>query len=429
MKKFVLTIVFVLLSFLSANAQQEKGIIGFNSWLNNWTEFKPNKTEYNEPNQIITGTISVDSKLYKKNVYLLLGNVYVTNKAKLTIEPGTVIIGDSESKASLIVAKGASIIAEGTETDPIIFTSNKSVRKAGDWGGILLLGDAPTNKFGSTSSVNLDLDVAFASFGGVNPNSNSGILRYVRIEFAGAKVKGMGNFDALFLGGVGNQTVIDNVMISYSGGNSVAAFGGELNLNKLVSFKSSSNDFKFNYGTQVNIKNSLAIRASYLLSSSGSRCLYARSYDKKEEVDFTKKGTSVTATNLTFVNNSQNIKSDIEQGLVREAVYVAENASVDFKRSVISGFNPAVVLDEKISVNDESLKKLKFQEMYFNLCKGNIFVENNTNNEDLESWYGNASFFNVYSQGENIETFIDPFNEKRPDYRLNIGKITASKND
>ncbi len=429
MKKFVLTIVFVLLSFLSANAQQEKGIIGFNSWLNNWTEFKPNKTEYNEPNQIITGTISVDSKLYKKNVYLLLGNVYVTNKAKLTIEPGTVIIGDSESKAALIVGKGASIIAEGTETDPIIFTSNKSVRKAGDWGGILLLGDAPTNKFGSTSSVNLDLDVAFASFGGVNPNSNSGILRYVRIEFAGAKVKGLGNFDALFLGGVGNQTVIENVMISYSGGNSVAAFGGELNLNKLVSFKSSSNDFKFNYGTQVNIKNSLAIRASYLLSSSGSRCLFARSYDKKEEVDFTKKGTSVTATNLTFVNNSQNIKSDIEQGLVREAVYVAENASVDFKRSVISGFNPAVVLDEKISVNDESLKKLKFQEMYFNLCKGNIFVENNTNNEDLESWYGNASFFNVYSQGENIETFIDPFNDKRPDYRLNIGKITASKND
>jgi hypothetical protein len=88
-----------------------------------------------------------------------------------------------------------------------------------------------------------------------------------------------------------------------------------------------------------------------------------------------------------------------------------------------------VVLDEKITVNDESLKKLKFQEMYFNSCKGNIFVENNGNNEDLESWYGNASFFNVYSQGENIETFIDPFNDKRPDFRLNIGKITASKND
>lgn len=429
MKNFALTTVLFLLAFLKGNAQQEKGIIGFNSWLNNWTEFKPNKTEFNEPNQILSGTISADSKLFKKNVYLLLGNVYVTNKAKLTIEPGTVIIGDSDSKASLVITKGASIIAEGTETDPIVFTSNKSVRKAGDWGGILLLGDAPTNRFGNTSSVNYDLDVAYTSYGGTNSTSNSGILKFVRIEYAGAKVKGSGNFNSLFLGGVGTQTIIDNVMISYSGANSLEVCGGDVNLSKLVSYKSSSNDFKFNYGAQVNIKNSLVIRASYLLSSFGSRCLYASSYDKKEDVDFTKKFTSVIATNLTFVNNSPNIKADIDQGLVREAIYISENSSIDFKRSVISGFNPAVVIDQKTVINDESLKKLKFQEMYFNLCKGNIFVENNANNEDLESWYGNSSFFNVYSQGENLETFIDPFNDKKPDFRLNIGKITASKND
>lgn len=429
MKNFAPTIAFLLLVFYNGNAQQEKGIIGFNSWLNNWTEFKPNKSEYNEPNQIITGTIAVDSKLYKKNVYLLMGNVYVTNKAKLTIEPGTVIIADAESKASLVITKGASILAEGTETDPIVFTSSKSIRKAGDWGGILLLGEAPINKFGNVASVNFDLDAGFSSYGGTNTASNSGILRYVRIEFAGAKVKGFGNFNALFLGGVGSQTIIENVMASNAGGDSFEVFGGDVNLNKLISYKCSSNDFKFNYGAQVNIKNSLAIRASYLQSSSGSRCLYACSYDKKEEVDFTKKLTLVTATNLTFVNNSQNIKTDMEQGLVRESIYIAENTNIDFKRSVISGFNPAVVLDEKIAINDESLKKLKFQEMYFNACKGNIFLENNSNNEDLESWYGNASFFNVYSQGENLETFIDPFNEKRPDFRLNIGKITASKND
>lgn len=429
MKNFVPTIALLLLVFYNGNAQQEKGIVGFNSWLNNWTEFKPNKSEYNEPNQIITGTIAVDSKLYKKNVYLLMGNVYVTNKAKLTIEPGTVIIADAESKASLVITKGASILAEGTETDPIVFTSSKSIRKAGDWGGIILLGEAPINKFGNVASVNFDLDAGFSSYGGTNTASNSGILRYVRIEFAGAKVKGFGNFNALFLGGVGNQTIIENVMASNAGGDSFEVFGGDVNLNKLISYKCSSNDFKFNYGAQVNIKNSLAIRASYLQSSSGSRCLYACSYDKKEEVDFTKKLTLVTATNLTFVNNSQNIKTDMEQGLVRESIYIAENTNVDFKRSVISGFNPAVVLDEKITINDESLKKLKFQEMYFNACKGNIFLENNSNNEDLESWYGNASFFNVYSQGENLETFIDPFNDKRPDFRLNIGKITASKND
>ena len=64
--------------------------------------------------------------------------------------------------------------------------------------------------------------------------------------------------------------------------------------------------------------------------------------------------------------------------------------------------------------------------MYFNNCNGNIFIENNSNNEDLENWYGNAAFFNVYSKSENAETFIDMKNDKRPDYRLRINKIIAS---
>lgn len=73
MKNFALTIVVSLLVYSNGTAQQEKGIIGFNSWLNNWTEFKPNKSEYNEPNQIITGTIAVDSKLYKKKCVFVNG--------------------------------------------------------------------------------------------------------------------------------------------------------------------------------------------------------------------------------------------------------------------------------------------------------------------------------------------------------------------
>ena len=65
--------------------------------------------------------------------------------------------------------------------------------------------------------------------------------------------------------------------------------------------------------------------------------------------------------------------------------------------------------------------------MYFNNCKGNIFLENDLNNEDLENWYGNSAFFNVYSKSNNAETFIDFSNEKRPDFRLRINKIIASK--
>lgn len=416
----------LLLVVCGVSAQQEKGITGSTNWLNNWTEFKPNKVDYGEANQILAGNIAVNTKLYKKNVYMLQGSVFVTNNATLTIEPGTVIMGDYESNASLIITKGAIIIAEGLETDPIVFTSNRSTRKAGDWGGIIILGDAPTNKFGNASSVNFNLDTSLTSYGGNNVNSNSGVLKFVRIEFAGKKIKGVGNFNALLLAGVGNKTILENIMVSYSAGDSFEIFGGELNLNKMVSLKSSSDDYKFNFGTQCRIDNSLAIRSSYLTSSLGSRCIDVASYDKKEEVDFAKKQTSVIATNLTLINNSENISADIQSGLVKEAVYVSENASIDLKRSVISGFNPAVLLNNKIEINGENLKKIKFEAMYFNFCKGNIFTEYNSDNEDLENWYGNSAFSNVYSQSDNKETFIDLFNEKKPDFRLRIAKITAS---
>jgi hypothetical protein len=91
------------LVFFNANAQQEKGITGLNNWLNNWTEFKPNKVEYVANQIILAGNISVNTKLLKRNIYLIQGNVYVTNNAVLTIEPGTVIIGDFETKGTLVI--------------------------------------------------------------------------------------------------------------------------------------------------------------------------------------------------------------------------------------------------------------------------------------------------------------------------------------
>ncbi|MDN3675432.1 hypothetical protein QWY99_20580 [Flavobacterium branchiarum] len=427
MKKSLQIIGIALFTFCSVQAQQEKGIMGYSNWLNNWTEFKPNKVDYSEANQILAGKITVNTKLLKRNVYVLQGNVYVTNNAVLTIEPGTLIIGDYESKGTLVITKGASIIADGLETDPIVFTSNKGVKKAGDWGGIVILGDAPINKFGNISSFNYDLDPSLTTYGGDNVASNSGILRYVRIEFAGKKVKGNGNFNALTLAGVGNKTTLENVMASFSGGDSFDMIGGDLNLTKFVSYKTINNDFKFTQGTQCKVYNSLAVRSSYLTSNKeGSRCMEVLSYDKKEETDFSKKQTLVTASNITMLNDSDNISADIQSGLVKEAIYVGNNAAIELKRSVISGFNPAVVLDSKIEINDANLKKLKFEEMYFNQCKGNIFSEYNSNNEDLENWYGNTMFSNYYSQSNNNEFFIDISNPKRPDFRLNIGKITAS---
>lgn len=431
MKNFAQIIFIFLFTLGNSFAQQEMGIIGTNNWLNNWTDFNPTQKDYGEPTQILAGTITEDTKLYKRDVYLLLGNVFVTNKAKLTIEPGTVIIGDYKTKGSLTIAKGAAIIANGQETDPIVFTSNRSVKRAGDWGGIIILGNAPTNKFGNGSVASFYSEVNAtiyqnANYGGENPNSNSGILRCVRIEYAGKRINTQDYFSGLLLAGVGNETILEKIMISYAGGNSYEIWGGAVNMSKVISYKSSSNDFKFNFGTQSKLYNSLAVRSPYISSSHGSRCLQVVSYDKKEEVDFTKKGSLVIAENLTMLNDSGNLKADIEKGLVKEAIYVGQNVSLNMSKSVISGFNPAVLLEDKIIINQENLEKIKFTGMYFNNCNGNVFVENNANNEDLENWYGNSAFFNVYSKSDNAETFIDLKSEKRPDFRLRINKIIAS---
>lgn len=429
MKNFTQILCLFLFALGSVQAQQEKGIIGYNNWLSSWTEFQPNKVDYGEPTQILSGDITEDTKLLKKNTYLLLGSVFVTDSTTLTIEPGTVIIGDFKTNGSLTISNGSKIIAEGLETDPIIFTSNRSVKKQGDWGGIFILGDAPTNKFGNESAIDYGLRPSSyknVSYGGDCPDSNSGILKYVRIEYAGRRTKEYGYFNGLTLAGVGHKTVIENVMVSYCFGNSFNVIGGELKLDKLISNRSSRNDYEFNYGAQCNITNSIAIRTPYISGSEGSKCMYVASYDNLDDADLSKKMTDVQAENMTMVNISNDLSNDIEIGLVKEALYIAPNTYVSLNKTVISGFNPAVLFDEKIKINNKSLDRIKFREMYFNNCNGNIFIKGNSNNDDLENWYGNSIFQNVYSKGDDKETFIDLKNPKRPDFRLRINKIIAS---
>ncbi|WP_452231652.1 hypothetical protein [Lacinutrix sp. MEBiC02595] len=432
MKHLLKTASIFLLIIGSTYAQQEKGIIGNSNWLNSWTEFKPDLVEYNEATEILTGIISTDTKLLKRNTYMLLGDVFVTAGAVLTIEPGTVIIGDFKTKGSLTITKGATIIANGLETDPIVFTSNRSVKKAGDWGGIIILGDAPINNFGNgvLKGYNFNTDPSLdVSYGGENLESNSGVLRYVRIEYAGKRTKDGDNFNALLLAALGTETTIDNVMVSYSAGNSFDIYGGELYLEKLVSYKSNRIDYNFNFGAQCNLFNSLAVRSSYVSSSKGSRSMNVASYEKGDDVSSVKLETTVTALNLTLINVSDDLDYEIKLDLVKEGIFIGNDATLSMKESVVSGFSPAVIIDSDVRVNNESLKKIIFQKMYFNNCNGNIFKEYNSNNEDLENWYGNSSFFNVYSKGLDSETFIDLKNDNRLDFRLRINKILASSID
>lgn len=431
MRKITLFTLFLTLTLGAVYGQQEKGITGYDNWLRNWTDFMPNKTDYAVPTQILSGNISKDTKLFKKDIYLLYGDVFVTDSTTLEIEPGTVIMGDFKTKGSLIVTKGSKIVAEGSVTDPIIFTSSQTVKKPGDWGGIFLLGDAPINS-GNNVILNYGLDTSTAkniSYGGESTNSNSGILNYVRIEYAGKRTKNFGYFNALTLAGVGCDTALNNVMISYCDGNSVSVLGGDVLLNNFVSYRSSSDDYKVNHGATFKIINSLAIKSPYVSRAEGSRTLHVLNHDENT-VPFTSKlKTKVEAENLTLLNQSNNLENDIKIGLVNEAIYVGEDVSFKLDKSVISGFNPAVIFDRKIKIDNESLDRIVFTRNYFNNCNGNIYIKYKPNNEDLENWYGNRVFNNVYSKGPDSETFINSKSTKNPDFRLRINRIIATNND
>lgn len=429
MKKITLGILLILFTVCGLWSQQEKGIFGYDNWLQSWAEFSPGKAKFNEPTQILTGSITEDLTLKKSDIYLLLGDVFVTDSTTLTIEPGTLILGDFKSKGSLTIGNDSKIIAKGEQTDPIVFSSNRPLRKPGDWGGLFILGKAPTNSISLESMLNYNLDVDKLyklKFGGDNTSSNSGILRYVRIEYAGKRTKENGYRNGLTLAGVGEETVLDNVMVSYCSGNSFSIYGGNVIADKLVSYKSNKDDFAFYQGTQTSINNSLAVRSPYVSSSEGFRAMYVSSYENKEETDFEKPLTNVLAHNITLINVSKNLNSEIKMGLVKEAIFIKNEAIFKLNKSVISGFNPAVYLDESIAINNENLQNIKFERTYFNNCKGNIFTKYNPNNEDLESWYGSRAFDNVYSKGSDAETFIDLNLSKTPDFRLRINKIIAT---
>ncbi|CAN1521599.1 hypothetical protein MCETHM1_01103 [Flavobacteriaceae bacterium] len=419
MKKLILVASIFLITFTTINAQQIKGIIGENNWLSNWTNFTPSTTNYNTANQILTGNIEINTKLTKGITYRLIGTVYVTNKAVLTIEPGTVIRGDKESCGTLVITKGAKIIAEGTANDPIVFTSNNniSVRRPGDWGGIIILGDAPTNKIGGTGYLDFNLDSTLSYYGGEDSNSNSGILKYVRIEYSGHKINALKELNGLSLAGVGKGTKLDFIQISFSNDDSFECYGGEVNFNNLISFRATDDDYDFTQGAQCIISNSIAIRNPYSSDRSGSRCFEIDSYDKIESTDINKKLTKITANNMTLVNTEDN-----NQGLVREAIYVKEKSYFNINNSVIDGFSTCVLLENKIGAVATNLAKINIQNIQINRCNGVVQSENATVNPELLNWYNSDTFSLEFTKFNNAELFMQSDIKEFPDFRTK--KIT-----
>ena len=213
----------------------------------------------------LSGNINTTTTLTSDKVWTLKGYVYVTDGAKLIIQPGTTIISDVAEKGALCIERGAQIIAEGTATKPIIFTSGKAVgeRSPGDWGGIIILGKAKTNR---SSEPTIEGGIGRA-FGGTNDTDNSGVLKYVRIEYAGIAAMPNSEINALTLGGVGSGTVIENVQTVYANDDAFEFFGGTVNAKNLYAYATADDDFDFDFGYTGTITNGVAKRDPQFVDS------------------------------------------------------------------------------------------------------------------------------------------------------------------
>jgi hypothetical protein len=213
---------------------------------------------------------------------------------QLTIQAGTVIIGDKATKGTLVVHRGSKLIANGTAAAPIVFTSAEGVgnRAPGDWGGVVLCGKAPNNLTG-----NVELEGGYKGFhGGTDAADNSGSLKYVRIEYAGIPLNPNQEINSLTLGSVGSGTSIEYVMASFGLDDSFEWFGGTVNAKYLIAYKGTDDDFDVDNGYSGNVQFGLSYRDGNLADASGSNGF---------EVDNNSNGDNATPfTSATFANIS-----------------------------------------------------------------------------------------------------------------------------
>ena len=314
----------------------------------------------------------------KKGTYLLKGWVYIADGAELTIEPGTVIKGDKQTKAALIAERGGKLIAQGTASAPIVFTSEEAAgsRRPGDWGGIILCGKAKNNQ----SEQQIEGGPR-TKHGGTDDADNSGTLSYVRIEFAGYPFQKDKEINGLTFGSVGSGTQVDHVQVSYSNDDSYEWFGGTVNCKYLVAYKGWDDDFDTDNGFSGKVQYGLSLRDSKIADTSQSNGFESDNCADGASVE---PYTTATFSNITFVgpkvldSKFQNTNDYITAGVYnpnngaalgkfQAAMQIRRSSRLNCINSVALGWPIGLIIDgEKGGTVQASKDKLfKLQNVYF----------------------------------------------------------------
>ena len=203
------------------------------------------------PVVVVRGEIAASTTWESRFYYVLRGAVFVKEGATLTIQPGTTIVGELATTGTLVVERGARLVADGRPDAPIVFTSDQPIgsRARGDWGGLILNGRAPVNLPGNVGIGEGDTGV----YGGDDPDDSSGVLRYVRVEYAGIEFSPDNELNGIAFQGVGRGTVVDHVQVKHNKDDGVEFFGGTVDAKHLLltSIGDDSIDWTFGWTGRV----------------------------------------------------------------------------------------------------------------------------------------------------------------------------------
>ena len=300
-----------------------------------------------QENTVLEGKISKDRTLKAGNTYTIRGIVYVTNGAVLTVEPGTVVHGETSSKGALVITKGSKIIADGTKDKPIVFTSDATAPKRGDWGGVVICGNAPTNaSFNGQQGIGqveggVNNGEGLGLYGGTAVTDNSGVLRYVRIEYAGYAYLPDNELNGLTLAGVGSGTTIDYVEIYKANDDAIECFGGNVNLRHTIFISTLDDDFDTDNGFSGTVQFGIVLRDSSIADISKSEGFES---DNDANGSALLPQTAAVYSNITLIGPMAT-KTNKGNSLYLCAAQIRRNSSISIFNSVLMGWPTGLLID------------------------------------------------------------------------------------
>jgi hypothetical protein len=410
-------------------ASQTWDVAAETAWFN--TAGFGNTTYANNTDLLVANPFTITSPDFTTSPsYLLSGYVFVNDGVTLTVKPGTIIRGDKTSKATLIVSQGGKLVANGTATEPVIFTSNQPVgsRAAGDWGGVILLGKAPINPIGGTATIEGGVGLS-AVYGGTDAADNSGSLKYVRIEYPGIAYATDNEINGLTFGGVGSGTTIDNIQVSYSGDDSYEWFGGTVNCKHLVAIAGVDDDFDTDFGYSGMIQYAVGLRHPLIDDQSASGTSNGFESDNNAAGDAVSPFTSAILSNVSEFGPLATSTTTISNHFGR-AMHIRRNSKLQVYNSVFAGWKTGLYVDGITTQANAVAGDLKVRNSVLaGMTVANFGVPaSQTWDVAAETaWFSTAAFKNETFTANTDLNVVDPFTITAPKFVLAAGSTLNTK--